>query len=135
MTTSRARRMRRGGLMQGSTGRFVKGLLLSIGVTAALVVVFALIVGLTNASDGVIRTGNQLIKVISVLLGVWAAVDRGDAQGALRGALLGLVYMALGVLVSALGTGMHLTLSAWAMDVLIGVSIGGLMGLLRRQMG
>ena len=134
MTAGRTRRMRRGGFLHSGTGRFFKGLLISIGVTAALVLIFALIVGLTGASDGVIRTVNQGIKLFSVLAGVWAAVEKGEAQGALRGAALGLVYMALGVGVYALGTGMQWSAGTWAMDVLMGVSIGGLAGLLRRQM-
>ena len=133
MANGKARAMRRGGFMQSSTGRFFKGLLASIGATAVLIVLFALIVGMTDASDGVIRVGSQLIKVVCVLLGVWMAVHRGEARGALRGALLGLLYMGAGVLVYAVCTRQQLSFMSYLMDVLIGVSIGGLGGMVRQQ--
>ena len=119
--------------MQGSTGRFLKGLLTAIGATAVLIILFALIIGMTDASDGVIRVGNQVIKVGCVLLGVWVAVQKGEMRGALRGALLGLIYMGVGVVVYAVCTRQQLSFTSYLMDVLIGVSIGGLGGMLRRQ--
>lgn len=119
--------------LQSAPGRWLKGLLLSVAVTAVLVVLLALIVGVTDAGDGFIRTANQVIKLLSIVLGVFAAVRRGERQGALRGALLGLVYMGAGVLIYALFTGQQLSQSAYLMDILMGVSIGGLAGLIRRQ--
>jgi len=124
---------RRCSFLQSAFGRWLKGLLLSVAVTAVLVVLLALIVGITDAGDAFIRTANQVIKLISIVLGVFAAVRRGEMQGALRGALLGLMYMGAGVLIYALLTGQQLSQTAYLMDILMGVSIGGLAGLIRRQ--
>lgn len=114
-------------------GRLLKGLLASVALTALLIVLLALIIGWTNAGDGVIRVVNQAIKVASILLGVWVAVPRGDLKGAWTGMLLGVIYMGAGVLSYALLTGLKLTFVTYLADVLIGVSIGGLCGLLRKQ--
>ena len=124
---------RRCSFLQSAFGRWLKGLLLSVAVTAVLVVLLALIVGITDAGDAFIRTANQVIKLLSIVLGVFVAVRRGEMQGALRGALLGLIYMGAGVLIYALLTGQQLSHTAYLMDILMGVSIGGLAGLIRRQ--
>ena len=125
------RRTRRTSCLQSPFGMWLKGLAAAIGVTVVLILLFALIVGLTNASDGVIRVGNQLIKIASVLLGVTIAVEKGSDRGAMRGGLLGAVYMGAGVGVYVLCTGQQLSFTAYLMDVLMGVSVGGLYGMLR----
>ncbi len=107
-----------------------RGLLLSIAVTAAAVVVFAVIIGLTDVNDGLIRIVNQLIKIGAIFMGVRAIVPMGDESGIRRGALLGLLYMGIGVLVYALLTRQPITLWSYLIDVLMGVAAGGLSGML-----
>lgn len=121
------RRPRRGA---GKSGALWRGLILSILTTAALVVIFAVIIGLTDPSDGVIRIVNQVIKIAAIFLGVWAITERGAENSIRRGALLGIVYMGLGVLVYALLTGQKLTLTGYLTDVLMGLAAGGLSGMI-----
>ena len=91
---------------------------------------FALIIGLLDVSDGVIRIVNQCIKLGAIFLGVRAVVPRGAENGIRRGALLGLIYMGVGVLLYALLSGQKLTLLGYLIDVLMGVAAGGLSGML-----
>lgn len=112
---------------------FLKGLLAAGALTAALVIVFAIIVGVTDAADGVIRIVNQAIKIVSILLGVWIFVPKGQSGGALRGALMGLAYMAVGLLIYIAFTHQQASAVSCLTDVLMGVSIGGLAGMLRSQ--
>lgn len=127
MAQQAVRRVKRASSKQMALGR---GLLLSIAATAAAVIVFAVIIGLTDVSDGVIQIVNQLIKVGAIFLGVYASVSRGDESGVRRGALLGLIYMGIGVLVYALLTQQKFSWLAYLTDVLMGVAAGGLSGML-----
>ena len=105
------------------------GLLWAVGVTALAVVVFALILAWADVSDGVIRVINQVIKVGAIFCGVRAAAKRGDENGIRRGALVGLLYMGVGVLVYALLTRQQISWWGYLIDLLMGVAAGGLSGM------
>lgn len=127
MAQQAVRKFRRG---PGKPAAFWRGLAVSVLATAAAVIVFALIISFTDVSDGIIRVVNQLIKAAAVFLGVRVIVPRGDENGVRRGALLGLVYMGLGVLVYALLTQQKISWMGYVIDVLMGVAAGGLSGML-----
>lgn len=111
----------------------LRGVLLSAATTVLLVLVFALLVSLFPLSDSIIHIVNQLIKLVSIFVGVRAAVHPRDARCLLRGALVGFLYMALGVAVYAVLSGQKAGLSGYAADLLMGVAAGGLIGLIRAQ--
>ena len=125
--TQAVRKFRRGG---GKSTAFWRGLMISVLATAAAVIVFALIISFVDMSDGIIRIVNQLIKAAAVFLGVKVIVPRGDENGIRRGALLGLVYMGVGVLVYALLTQQKISWQGYLIDVFMGVAAGGLSGML-----
>lgn len=127
MAQQAVRKFRRAG---GKSGPLWRGVLLSIAVTAAAVLIFALILSFVDMNDGLIRIINQCIKAGAIFLGVRAAVSRGDESSIRRGALIGLIYMGAGVLLYALLTHQAMTLMGYAIDVLMGVAVGGLSGML-----
>lgn len=108
----------------------LKGLLVSVAVTVAAVVIFAVIIGLTNLPDSVIRIVNQVIKVGAVFAGVYAAVPKGSDNAIRKGVVIGLVYMGVGVLLYALLSGQQLTVLSWLLDILMGIAAGGLSGMI-----
>lgn len=108
----------------------LKGLLVSVAVTVAAVVIFAVIIGLTDLPDSVIRIVNQVIKVGAVFAGVYAAVPKGSDNAIRKGVVIGLVYMGVGVLLYALLSGQQLTVISWLMDILMGIAAGGLSGMI-----
>ena len=108
----------------------LKGLLVSVAVTVAAVVIFAVIIGLTNLPDSVIRIVNQVIKVGAVFAGVYAAVPKGSDNAIRKGVVIGLVYMGVGVLLYALLSGQQLTVISWLLDILMGIAAGGLSGMI-----
>ena len=85
--------------------RVLKGLLAAVGVTVAGVAVFALLMQWLRPAEGVVRIINQVLKLVSIGAGVYVAVGKGCEGGLLRGALVGLLYMAVGVGVYALLSG------------------------------
>ena len=127
MAPQAVRRVRRAG---GKSAALFRGLLISIAATLAAVVVFSILISVWNIPDGVIRLINQVIKVGAIFLGVKSICPRGDENGLRRGALIGLLYMGIGVLCYALLTKQKITLLDYLIDVLMGVSAGGLSGML-----
>ena len=126
--------IRRARRSRGKDRALWQGLAVAVGFTVAAVIVFALIIGLTNPTDGMIGIVNQLIKVAAVFLGVWYIVPKGADNGPRQGALLGLIYMVAGVAVYALLSGQQITLLGFLIDGLMGVAAGGLMGMLLGSM-
>lgn len=115
------------------TRLLLRGVIAAVVCTVVLVVLFALIISLIDISDSLIHLANQLIKIVSVGVGVFFAVTPGSDRGLLRGAVVGFVYMAAGVLVYALLTGQNLSFTAYLADILMGVAAGGLFGLIRAR--
>ncbi len=132
MAQQAARRVRRASSQENPLWR---GILVSVAATAAAVILFAVIIGLTDVSDGVIRIVNQLIKIGAIFLGVRAIVPRGAENGVRKGALLGLIYMGVGVLVYALLSAQRLTLLGYLIDLMMGVAAGGLSGMILSSLG
>ena len=112
-TTTRARR---GGSMQ---------LLRGLGAAMA---VFALLMQWVKPTEDTVRIFNQLLKVVSVAIGTYIAVGRGQEGGLLRGALIGLLYMALGVAAYALLSGQGAPWTAYLADLAMGTATGGIIG-------
>ena len=108
----------------------VKGLAAAIVVTVVGVALFALTMQWVKPADGFIRGFNQVLKLLAIAAGVWVAVGRGGEGGLIRGALIGLLYMALGVAVYALLTGQSAPVMAYLADLGMGVAGGGIVGMI-----
>ncbi len=133
-TTTAARRTGRahGRRHSGLAGwvRLLKGLGAALVISIAGVAVFALLMQWIRPSDTAVRIFNQVLKLVSIGVGVYVAIGRGQEGGLLRGALLGLVYMALGVGVYALLSGQSAPLTAYLADLGMGVAGGGIVGMI-----
>ena len=113
-TTTRARR---GGSMQ-----LLRGLGAAMLTTIIVVAVFALLMQWVKPTEDTVRIFNQLLKVVSVAIGTYIAVGRGQEGGLLRGALIGPLYMALGV------SGQGAPWTAYLADLAMGTATGGIIG-------
>ena len=110
--------------------RILKGLGAALLVTVAGVAVFALLMQWLRPTEAVVRIVNQVLKLISVGVGVYVAVGKGCEGGLLKGALVGLLYMAVGVGVYALMSGQGAPVSAYLADLGMGIAGGGIVGML-----
>lgn len=108
----------------------LKGLLTAVGVTIVGVAVFALLMQWLRPAEGVVRIINQVLKLASIGAGVYVAVGKGCEGGLLRGALVGLVYMVIGVGMYALLSGQSAPVSAYLADLGMGVAGGGIVGMI-----
>ena len=134
MTTTTARRTGRTDRRRRTGApawlRLLRGLGAALAVSIAGVAVFALLMQWIRPSEGAVRIFNPVLKLVSIAAGVWVAVGRGQEGGLLRGALLGLLYMALGVGVYAVLSGQSAPWTAYLADLGMGVAAGGIVGML-----
>ena len=110
--------------------RLIRGLGVSVLVTIAGVAIFALLMQWIRPEDGTVRIFNQVLKLLSIGAGVYVAVGRGQEGGLLRGALVGLLYMAVGVGLYALLSGQAAPVTAYLADLAMGVAAGGIVGMI-----
>lgn len=86
----------------------IKAALVALAVSLLSAVIFAVVLRAAPLSSGTIYTVNQVLKVLSVIIGVFACV-RGE-KGWLRGGVTGLLFSAFSYLAfSALGGDFSLT--------------------------
>lgn len=110
--------------------RILKGLGMALLVTVAGVAIFALLMQWIRPTENVVRVINQVLKLASVGAGVYVAVGRGCEGGLLKGVLVGVLYMAIGVGVYALLSGQGAPVSAYLADVAMGAAGGGIVGMI-----
>ena len=109
----------------------LRGVLVAAAITVIGVAVFALILNWWNASDRAITAVNQVVKFVSILRGRDDAMRAGESGGAMRGACVGLLYMALGIVCYALMMGQSPQLAAYLrLDLGMGLAAGGLFGMI-----
>ena len=111
-------------------GRLLRGLGVSILTTLVGVALFSLLMQWVKPSDGAIRVFNQVLKLLSIALGVWSAVGRGGEKGLMHGAAVGLGYMGLGVALYAILSGQQAAFSSYVADLAMGVAGGGIVGMI-----
>ncbi|MGI6183539.1 MAG: TIGR04086 family membrane protein [Candidatus Fimadaptatus sp.] len=80
-----------------------RGIAAAAAITLAGMLALGLAAGYTGITDDAIQTLNQCLKLVSVIAGALLAVRMGGQRGMLKGALVGALYMLLGLaLVGAL---------------------------------
>ena len=127
------RTMRRG--MRRTRGKspllaVLRGVLVAASVTILSVALFALILNWWNASDRAITAINQVVKFVSILAGVTSAMGVGESVSPLRGAAVGFIYMALGIVCYCLLIGQNVQLGGYLADLGMGLAAGGLFGMI-----
>ena len=108
----------------------LKGLGMALLVTEAGVAIFALLMQWIRPSESAVRVINQVLKLASVGVGVYIAVGRGCEGGLMKGILVGVMYMAIGVGVYALLSGQAAPVSAYLADLAMGAAGGGIVGMI-----
>ena len=126
-TMRRSARRARGG---GALSAVLRGVLVAAAVTVLSVVLFALLLNWWDASDRAITAINQVVKFVSILAGVTSALRAGEKGSAMRGACVGVLYMALGIACYCLLMGQSPKLTGYLADLGMGLAAGGLFGMI-----
>lgn len=108
---------------------YVKAGIIAMIVTLVLILIFALILKVTNLSDAVITPVNLIIKSISIAVGTLILTKNGEG-GLKKGLILGVIFTALAFVVFSLLNGSFSFNLGLLADFAFGAVVGGLVGVL-----
>lgn len=108
----------------------LKGSMLSVCISLVLILIFAFVIKLTSMSDTLIKPINQIIKIVSILVGTLFIVKKVNQKGLLTGLTVGLLYSILAFVVfSILNGGFSFDISL-LIDILFGAITGAICGVI-----
>lgn len=106
-----------------------KSLLYSIIISFVLILIFALILKVSNLKSGVIAPVCAGIKTVSILVGIFIGFKE-NKNGMVKGAICGLLYILLSFLIfGLLDGGFKDAVLTW-FDVLMGIVAGLISGII-----
>lgn len=108
----------------------LKGIIVSMLISFALILVFALCLKWFVFDEVWIVPINLLIKAISVVFGSMIAV-KGESRGLLKGALFGGVYIVFAFIVFGLLAGSFEIGLSFLLDLVFSVILGGIVGIVK----
>ena len=108
----------------------IKGSLIALCISLVGILIFAFILKFASISDKAIRPINQIIKGVSVLIGVFVAMRKVDKMGLVGGLLIGLVYTILAFVVFSTLDGHFVCNLALLNDLLFGGIMGAICGII-----
>ena len=121
------------GLVDNGKGlwvRVLKGTLLSLCFSLIFILLFAFCLKFTGISESLITPINQVIKGVSIFLGVFLALKKYKSQGLVCGLLVGFLFTILAfVSFSALAGCFEFNWSVLT-DIIFGAIIGGICGII-----
>lgn len=77
----------------------LKGSLMALAISLIGILLFAFIIKLTNMSNNCISPINQVIKFLSIFIGVCFALRKNKSKGILNGLVIGIVYTLLAFII------------------------------------
>ena len=108
----------------------LKGSMLSVCVSLVLILIFAFVIKLTCMSDSLIKPINQIIKIVSILIGTMFIVKKAKEKGLLLGCVVGLLYSILAFVVFSILNGRFSFDWTLLIDILFGVVTGAICGVI-----
>jgi putative membrane protein (TIGR04086 family) len=108
----------------------VKGSLVALVISLVCILFFAFIIKLFGLTDGWIKPINQVIKAVSILIGVFFGLKKDNKNGLVKGLLIGLVYTILAFVVFSILNGGFDFDKTLLTDVLFGAIMGAICGVI-----
>lgn len=115
--------------------RALKGTLISMVFTVAVILLFALIIKETGLSDSVIAPVNQIVKVLGIIGASYFAIKGLCEKQWLAGGLAGLLFITISYLVFSLIEGMLGSVALLFSDMLMGLLIGMVFAIILANFG
>lgn len=105
---------------------FIKGIFVSLIFTLAAILIFALLVKTFGITDGLIKPINQVIKFVSILIGVYSMFKSMSRKNLLNAIFFGAIYTILAIVLFNLLNGSF----NFDLTVFSDVVFGGIAGLI-----
>ena len=115
--------------------RALKGTLISMVFTVAVILLFALIIKETGLADNVIAPVNQIVKILGIVGASYFAIKGMMEKQWLTGGLAGLLFISLSYLVFSLIEGMFGSIALLFSDMLMGLLIGMVFAIILANFG
>lgn len=121
---------------KGETGgvkliaNIAKGSLIALCISLILVLVFAFLLKFTNLPDSIIFPINQVIKGISIFIGVFVSLKKSKELGLVSGLLIGLTYTIIAFLVFSILSRTFSFDITLLTDIVFGAIIGAICGII-----
>lgn len=119
-----------GGKRSNLVWNIFKGSVCALCVSLLLVLVFAFLLKFTNISDSAIYPVNQVIKGVSVFLGVFVGMKKSKELGLVSGLLIGIIYTVLAFFIFSLLAGSITFDLSFLTDIAFGGIIGAVCGII-----
>lgn len=108
----------------------VKGSLIALCVSLIGILIFAFCLKFTSLSDKLILPINQVIKGLSIFLGVFFGLKKRKEMGLVSGLLIGFVYTIVAFIVFSILNGAFNFDHTLLNDTVFGTIIGGICGII-----
>ena len=108
----------------------LKGVFWALTVSLLCVLIFAFIIKFTNISESAIMPINQVIKVLSILVGCWVASKKIKSNGWLWGLIIGAIYTLLAFVVFSILDGEFRFTLSLLNDLVFGAVLGLISGII-----
>ena len=104
--------------------------MIALCISLVLVLVFAFLLKFTNIPDSAISPVNQVIKGVSIFLGVFIGLKKCKELGLVSGLLIGFIYTLLAFLVFSILSGSFTFNITLLTDIVFGAIIGAICGII-----
>ncbi len=108
----------------------VKGSLIALCFTLVGILIFAFVLKFTNIPESVISPVNQVIKGVSVFMGVFLGLKKTKEMGLVRGLLIGFIYTLVAFLTFSILNGSFAFDKRLLNDTLFGSVMGAICGII-----
>ncbi len=108
----------------------VKGSLIALCVSLIGILIFAFCLKFTSLSDKLILPVNQVIKGLSIFLGVFFGLKKQKQKGLISGLLIGFVYTIVAFFAFSILNGAFNFDHTLLNDIVFGAIIGGICGII-----
>ena len=107
-----------------------KGALVAVCVSLVLVLMFAFLLKFTNITESIIKPVNQVIKGLSILIGVFVGLRKSKELGLVSGLLIGFIYTIVAFVVFSILGGVFAFDLTFLSDILFGAVMGAICGII-----
>ena len=107
-----------------------KGALVAVCVSLVLVLLFAFLLKFTNIPESTIKPVNQVIKGLSILIGVFVGLRKSKELGLVSGVLIGFIYTIVAFVIFSILGGVFAFDLTFLTDILFGAVMGAICGII-----
>lgn len=108
----------------------IKGVSIALSISLVAILLFAFLLRWTNISDSLIAPVNQVIKGVSIFLGVLFGLKKVKKNGIINGLLIGFFYTILALLVLSLLDGACNFDRSFLNDLIFSLVTGAICGII-----